>query len=589
MNFLNPLGLIALLGLPIIILFYMVKRKRNPIIVPSIFLWEKLDRPTSSAFNLNKLLKNLLLYLQLLVVLLIALSLATPVLLGFGKEDVNIIVILDTSVSMGVRSDGQSRLEQGIEKIKKLIDGKGRDSYMAIIAGGEFLTGLTKDKGQLYGSLENIKIKGEAFDIQENFLLAQSLGETLEKKEIYLISDGNFGNIGSITIPFTFLPVGKGEVENIYIANMIVEEGRLLLRLGNNGVKDITTYVNIYNSEGERIGRRNVEIKRGSYADFLWRNLPDSPWYKGEIEFRDDFPEDNLYYTVNEKVKQGRVLLVTENNPFLEKALLLNPNLKVSKIPPKRFEEGLLTGYDIYVFDGYLPGKLPQGSMLVFDPPYPNGYFPLSKPQKLVNISPEGSRLFNFVDFTDVNIYYSKILEEGKGLLNSDKGKIGVEMEIGGYPAIIFGFPLQGGDLHLRPAFPVLILNIMDYFLDSTNVVDNFKLHHYPVYNPPLGVKQLQVITPSGGEKVYTGDFPQIGDQLSEEGVYQFIWEDKKVLLPLNHPRTRESLAYNPTITAPGGEIKGGEVKGNLNITPWLILIAIVLFLLEWWVQHYVF
>ncbi|SHJ68100.1 N-terminal double-transmembrane domain-containing protein [Anaerobranca californiensis DSM 14826] len=589
MAFLTPLGLVALLALPVIILLYLVKRKRNIFTVPSVFLWEKLDRPSHSHFNVNKLLKNLLLYLQLLVALLLALSIATPVISGLGKEEGNIIVILDTSVSMAVRSEDKSRLEEGVEKLKRLIDGKGKNSYMAIISGGEFLTGLTKDKEQLYQSLEKVKIKGETFNLEENFLLAQSLGETLDNVEVFLISDGNFAELDYINLPFTYLPVGKGSVQNLYLNNMIIEEGRLLLQVGNNGEKDLATYINIYNSEGERVGRRKVEIKEGTSLDLIWRNLPPSPWYMGEIELKDDFLEDNLYFGVEEKGEEGKVLLVTKGNPFLEKALLINPNLKISKISPDKFSKGLLTGYDIYVFDGFLPEELPQGAMLIFDPPYPNGHFPLTKPQKINYIFSKSSPLLNFVDLTDVNIYYSKILSEGKELISSDQGKIGVEMEFSRYIAIIFGFPLQGGDLHLRPAFPILLLNITDYFLKPQISVSNFKLHHYPIYSPPLGTKELLVITPHGEEFSYTGDFPQIGSQLKEIGVYRLIWEDKEVLLPLNHPRVTGSLQYNPTITFQGKEVVGGSVKGNFNLTPLLLILALILLLLEWWVQHYVF
>ncbi|MFC1736811.1 BatA domain-containing protein, partial [Candidatus Hydrogenedentota bacterium] len=77
-NFMTP-AFFAFLGLiPIVVLLYLLKLRRTQVIISSTMLWIKsLDDLTANA-PFQRLRKNLLLFLQILILLLVVTGLARP-------------------------------------------------------------------------------------------------------------------------------------------------------------------------------------------------------------------------------------------------------------------------------------------------------------------------------------------------------------------------------------------------------------------------------------------------------------------------------------------------------------------------------
>lgn len=595
MGFLTPIAFAGLISLPIILLLYMMRKKTTPRVVSSILLWKRLDKLTSSALNINKILKNMLLFLQLLLALLLVLSLARPVLLGIGQSTNDSVIIIDTSISMAVVEDGQSRLDKAIEQLESQIDKKKSNTKLAIIAAGnqaEIIIGLTSSKNQLLDSLEYIHLSTGSPNIEEAFLMAESMTEDTADLDIILISDGNFEEVSYPIGEFEFIHTGNGNASNLYIENVIVDNQRLSVLVGNNGSATLKGNISIYDHLDNRVGSRLVELEPQARQNLIWRNLPgESLWFKVEVESQgDQLLEDNIFYSVNTASKNTKALLITEGNVFLEKALLLSDALTISKVQPDKFHDDLLDKYDIYIFDGFLPQSLPSAPVLIFDPPYPNKHFSLSQPVKIDTITPGQSELVRYVDFSDVTIHFSKVLQGGRAILSSTNGNLVVELENAGYPMVVFGFPVQGGDFHLRPAFPIMLINVMDFLMDYQIDVQGFSLYNYPTYSPPLGVQQLTLVDPSGANKNIEGTFPIVGEKIVQTGVYTLKWMENTMYLPVNHPRTGEGLSSRENIKVVGArDIEGNRGKRNFNLTWILLLLALVVISFEWWVDNYVY
>ena len=106
MGLLEPAGLLlALLAIPILI-FYMLRLRRQEIVVSSSQLWRQVLQDRQANAPWQRLRRNWLLYLQLLVLALLVLALARPFLAGGGRPSGNLVVILDASASMQARDGG---------------------------------------------------------------------------------------------------------------------------------------------------------------------------------------------------------------------------------------------------------------------------------------------------------------------------------------------------------------------------------------------------------------------------------------------------------------------------------------------------
>jgi len=97
----NPLGLLALLGIPAVLAIHFLQRKAVELPVSTLFLLERTQRDAASGRRLERIIPSIPLWMQLLGVLLLAWFLAEPRFQKSGSVQ-RIAIVLDSSASMGV-------------------------------------------------------------------------------------------------------------------------------------------------------------------------------------------------------------------------------------------------------------------------------------------------------------------------------------------------------------------------------------------------------------------------------------------------------------------------------------------------------
>ena len=108
MTLLYPLGLIGLIGVPLLILIYILKSKYKETTVASTFLWELSDKFMKKKQPFSTLKGLLSLILQILCVIFVSLSLSHPIL-HLKDSAKNYLFILDESASMNMECEGKTR------------------------------------------------------------------------------------------------------------------------------------------------------------------------------------------------------------------------------------------------------------------------------------------------------------------------------------------------------------------------------------------------------------------------------------------------------------------------------------------------
>src|SRR5260370_14898944 len=78
MNFLTPAAFFFAATIPVVILFYLLKRKRVVKLVASTLLWQRFLAETQASAPFQKLRHNWLLILQLLLLTLVIFALSRP-------------------------------------------------------------------------------------------------------------------------------------------------------------------------------------------------------------------------------------------------------------------------------------------------------------------------------------------------------------------------------------------------------------------------------------------------------------------------------------------------------------------------------
>jgi Ca-activated chloride channel family protein len=593
-SFLQPSGLLAALTVPLILILYMLKRKSRLEPVSSTMLWEKLEQFVAPAVNISRLRKNLLLFLQLAAALLLALALAQPTVNWAGAETraQTTIIIVDTSISMAVQEQGGTRLDLAKQYIRDFVAAKGAQEAVAIIGMSEqarLLSGISTDSTALLQSVEKIAVTGAEAKINEALVVAENMVRAAEEPALVIISDGCFDDVAlQVSCPVTYLALGSSEVENLLIENMVVDQSRLYLTVYNNGTLSARGTVQIKNSDGRVSGQREVALNPGEGKTLVWRALEPSPWYQGEIQSPGDrLSLDNCRFMVSGAEQKRRLLLVTAGNLFLERALMLQPSLSLTRVRPEHYRPELSVNHDLFIFDGFLPDSLPAAPVLVFDPPHPNSHLQTFPPAGVGSLLSSAHRLLTHVDLAEVRISFSKFLAGGQPLLTSEQGTLGAEFEQQGQPLIAFGFAVQAGDLPLRPAFPILLRNIMDYFTGLTLNLGEFAYGQPLILEPPYQVEELKVFFPGGDSLVARSPFPYHGPLLQEAGIYTLAAGDQEHLVAVNPPVSTGRLNFRETININGQPVAGHA--GNRRQLPLhtpLLLLTLLLVGLEWWVDN---
>lgn len=110
----NPLGLWALLGIPVVIAIHFLQRKSIVLPISTLFLLEKTHRESASGRRFDRLMNSIPLWMQLLAILLLAWFLAEP-RYQKPRSTQRVAFVLDSSASMEVFK------ERAIEKLQSRL------------------------------------------------------------------------------------------------------------------------------------------------------------------------------------------------------------------------------------------------------------------------------------------------------------------------------------------------------------------------------------------------------------------------------------------------------------------------------------
>src|SRR5438270_12276590 len=122
MSFLAPIAFAFAASIPVVILFYLLTRKRVVKLVSSTFPWQKFLAETQASAPFQKLRKNWLLILQIILLALTVLALSRPFFRTRAKPAELRVIILDTSASMQATDESPSRSEKASSDALNWVD-----------------------------------------------------------------------------------------------------------------------------------------------------------------------------------------------------------------------------------------------------------------------------------------------------------------------------------------------------------------------------------------------------------------------------------------------------------------------------------
>ncbi len=588
MGFSNYIALTALISMPIIIILYMLKPKNTPHLLPSLYLWKAMANEIESASRIHKLKSSILMLLQLLAALLIALMLA-GLFIKSSQLPKQAIVIVDCSVSMKSVDITPTRMEEAKEQAQTYIKQLDKEAEVTLIAlkdQPELLLSGEKDKALIISALKSLQPVDAYADTQQLYQLLETLQKNEEIKIVYF---GDRAIKGAENI------IVAKSTENIAVNNLTYtayqsdKELRILADIYNEGKQTVSVPVSLY-VEDKLFDAKQINLESGQTGKVFFDKVPlTAKRLSVKVDKEDILQADNQAYSSVVQNQDKKAVLVTNSNVFLEKVLKLNKSISLYKAEEKN--KDTLKGFQLYIFDGVMPAKLPKdGAVLLFNPPEGNiievlGYG--QNPELFTTGHPVTSHIQK-PDFAIAETQIYKVPTWATSILDTQYGSCAIAGTYNNTRIVCFGFDLHNTDMPLVVEFPIIMTNTVNQLVpDSLLLASSISAGEAMAVRILPDTKEAYIINPDGiKEQLDTSKEEVLYKSTLKTGMYTMLQsngkKEQKEHFGVNVPKISE--ADNET-----AELAKNNLQKNSRKSLYLLLGAAVLavILAEWWIYHY--
>jgi len=653
MDFINSLNLWQwiVMGLipPAILALYFLKLKRQPLKVPSTYLWSRTIEDLHVNSIWQRLRQNLLLLLQLLLVALLMAACLRPGWRGAQLVGDRFIFLVDTSASMAATDVEPTRLEAAKRQILDLIGQmRSHDAAMVISSSNAARVeqSFTSNRSLLRQKIAQIQPTYRTTDLREALRVAAGRanpGRTSDAENandvqvaeaqpatLYLYTDGGFSavpdfSLGNLTPKY--VPLGGASPQNVGIVAFAAERNpeqpdqwQAFARLENSGAEDVRLEVSLLR-DGSLADAQTVTIPARGRAAVNFE-LPgiERATLQAVLDHQDDLALDNHAYATIDPVRRARVLLATPGNLALQLALdtveaneLADVTIAgPAELEAKSHQDQALAGYwDLMIYDRCAPPAMPQANTLFIGRVPPTaGWSQGSQEIRPILIDTDRVHpLMQYIELGDVLVVEGtplKMPPGGSALIDADVGPVFAIAPRDGFEDAALGFEILGldgqgkiepkTDWVIRRSFPVFVMNVVRYLggLARLGQTASVRPGETLVLQTEFSAERVSVQRPDGRR---TEIARQTSNQLvitdtEQLGVYHVLEGDaSRPVRPfaVNLFDSRESdLQPRPTLQLGHEEVAGtgGLMPARRELWRWLLAASLVVLVFEWYVYN---
>ena len=577
----NPTGIFSLLALIPLILLYLIRPKAKNLTIPSLmFIMKKGGRQEKSSF-LRNLLRDILFLIQIIIILLLAISVADPLIKIAGESSSeNVVIVLDVSASMGA----EGVWNEAASEAKNHLGSKNN----IVLVGEHSLIALEDGTQSDARAVIDIAKPGiSSSNIADGLSTARSL---IEEGDIIVISDMRQTSSGDLLaakiaaesegLTVKMIDVSK-DLGNLAIIDLIVNPLTTKIYVKNYYDEIKNVQLMVHDTEHSMtIAPDNMEI--------LTIETPEGIT-KIEILDKDSLALDNIAYIATPEKQRMKILFITqdEQSSFLQKAISSSPvvDLEITHPPIVPDRE-----YDFIVFQNVDISKLLSGTMDLIEEKVKSGVnvifayqdesyglveneiIPVEFSSKSNIESPIVVSILNSVtngkEFGSISTYYNATAKPGSIVFaqTQQENPILVYREVGAGKVFYYGIP-EINDFKYSPSFPIFWNDLLE-FMKKSEDYSNYNYKGGKLI--PFG-KEISVRKPSGTIKTSAL-------LLDELGLYEI--EGRKAVASLID-RKESDLRY-PKLAGISSESKESGSKDDTTtkvpyFISWVFIVILIL------------
>lgn len=609
MSFLYPLGLIGLIGVPLLILIYILRSKYNEQTVPSTYLWTLSERFFKRRNPLSGLTGIISLILQILTVIIVSLAIARPIFVVPDSAS-EYCFIIDGSGSMNTNSDGKTGFDRAKEYIGDAIDSaRLGSSYTLISVSGDtsVIYERIQDKDVAKDLLSDLECSDGPSEYNDALAAAQKYFEENTSTLVYFVTDKDYESHKNVEI----VNVSSQKTVNygITAAWGSLTDGVLYTGATVTSYNlDATVEVQLYVNGSDRAAKKTtVSLKAGESAPVeLSCNATSYDSFKLVITNSDDLAADNEIISYNVSSEESYSILVVSETPFFFEAVFdaLTDSVVDTVSPDEYNGQG---GYGLYVFHSYTPDRLPDAAVWLVNSSESvdksgfgiRGIIETETPGELVKSSSTASqarKLLAGVEGRDIYISeyvkYSGMYTQFTTLFFFDSNPMILAGVNGlGNREVVFAFDLHKSDLALSTDFTPLISNLLEYSCPALVDRSDYLCGEDLNINITANIDSVKVTSPNGAEN-YIDTSTDIGVlSLDKVGTYTLVFtvagEQKTYQIYAAAPVSESNPADVGTDFSLVGEQTYEYTDGQYDPLVVLFIMLAIVFMADWMVYCY--
>ncbi len=606
MEFIAPAGLaLAALSAPLVALYFLRVRRRR-VVVSSLLPWHAVQRSERLASPFHRFRRHLLLLLQLLALLLLALALGRPAITGARDGARSVVLVVDTSASMGATDAAPTRLAAAVDHARAVLDDLGpADEAMLVEAGPvtRVRVPFTRDLHQVARALDDLAPTEAEGALRPAVQLATSLARSRPGVEVLVLSDGGRGDLSGLSTQgadVRYVRVGS-RATNAGITALDLRRSpvsdldrQLFLTVHHHGAGPVDAAVEVYVGDA-LLAVRSERLPPTEPVSLVF-DIPGAA--RGDLEVRLDapgdlLPADDRAWAVLTPPASRRVLLAG-SDPLTARALEADPRVTVIRARSEEVTPALLDEVDAALFAGAVPDAATGRPHAILGP-HPGTPLTLgpARPAPRVLDWQRTHPVLRFVDLSGAILGEAHPVQDAGGLApiaHADTGPLILAGERGGARVVALSFDPYASDLPLRVAWPVFVLNTVGWLTEGDQAAGEARLVRAgttwtrTVTDP--SVKAARVRGPAGAFEVPVSDGVIRVQDTNRTGIYAVragAWSTSFAVNLLSEDETR--IAPRPDLGLAAGDAavaQAGVGAARRELWRPLLLVALCLLVVEW-------
>ena len=606
MSFIYPLGLIGLIGVPILIIIYIIKNKHTEQFVTSTYLWDLSEKFLKKKRQLNFLSGIISLILQIVLVIVISLVLAHPII-SIPNAAKEYCFIFDASGSMNMVVDGTTKMEKGIKEIEEIITSSTEGSKYTLVYAGDTTRVLYEKLGNKEKAIELLnKIEPSGVTVSYNTTLTYVQDYFNENSSLvtYLVTDRDYSskNVKIINV--------SNHEDNYAILDMKYEIVENKLKVSGN-VISYENYANLNVSlyiDDALASDSTISVNKLVEKPFEFESTTvNFESIKVVINNEDGLMLDNTKIIYNIEKEHAYTTLIVSDRPFyIYSAIQAYGNTTIEMVTPENYDPET-SGYSLYVFDAFTPEVLPDdGTLWLFgvensiseagfsvqdiveneegmDLTYPKNT--TSTYRKLTTgLLKEQIVVSKYVKYGLYHNFTTLLTHEGNPVIFTGTTKKGNR-------EVVFAFDLHDSNLTLLMDYLTLTGNLLEYSFPIVMEKSSYTCGEYANINVLPNFDSIRVESPNGNIQYLDVNSESVDLKLTEAGVYKLIVmiddEAKVFSIYVSLPEEESNTSLEQIEFDLQGEL-GNEYKdGIYDKLIILFIIFAVIFMADWMVYCY--